>query len=161
MQRVFKNGGGFENMKILPAGFVLMWTINDGAGYNDDTITCALVATRPDHQGWIGVGFSPTGKMAGSDAVIGWSNGGLNTHVGDYFLEEKIDFGVKERNKQGLLNKRVIRANGQVAIAFERPLRPTESTHILAGYTPIIVAAGTLPAGTDAPLSYHRCILYA
>jgi hypothetical protein len=64
--------------------------------------------------------------------------------VGDYFLAEQIEWGVKvvcarggnayfarthtthaqESNRQSLNDKRVIKKNGQTAIIFERPLAP-------------------------------------
>lgn len=61
-QLVFANGGGYENELRLPGGFVLLWTVNYRSGY-DDTLSCALVSTKVEYQGWIGLGFSPTGAL--------------------------------------------------------------------------------------------------
>lgn len=154
-QLIFSNDGGFENKKILKGGFVLLWTVNEKSGF-DDTITFALVSTLPKWQGWISLGISPTGGMAGSDAVIGWSDGS-NTHIGDYFLREQISDGVQQANRQAIVDMRVIKKNGQTAILFERPLTPKDSTYIIAGKTPIIYGGGPLPDGPDATvLAYHK-----
>lgn len=75
--------------------------------------------------------------MAGSDAVIGWVGDGENSFVGDYFLNEKIEMGVEVRDKQQLLEQRVIKVNGQTAIAFERPLITMDSPWILEDATDV------------------------
>lgn len=150
VQRVFTNDGGFANKMILNSGFVLLWTVDTVR----KSVSVALVSTNPLRQGWISLGFTPTGAMAGSDAVIGWSDGNANEYVGDYFLREQIGDGIVEANRQKLSNKRVIRANGQTAIAFERPLVTEFSVTILGGKIPIIYAAGPMPA-LDRVMKYH------
>ena len=58
--------------------------------------------------------------MEGSDAVIGWNDGGGNFKIGDYFLRQSLPSQVSPGNKQNLIFKEVIRKNGQLALVFGR-----------------------------------------
>jgi hypothetical protein len=91
---VFVNDGGFEHKETLRGGFVLLWTVNKesvpGSYGPEDTISVAVVSTAEEAQGWIGFGWSPNGEMKGSDVVIGWSDGGTNSFIGDFFLTAQV-----------------------------------------------------------------------
>lgn len=156
-QLVFKDNGGFDNKAVLAGGFVLLWTVNrvaPGRVGSEDFINMAVISTDPTKQGWIGIGFSPNGQMEGSDAVIGWNDGGGNFKIGDYFLRQSLPSQVSPGNKQNLIFKEVIRKNGQLALVFGRPLYTADSVPIDTGATNIILAAGVLPTKANL-LTYH------
>lgn len=77
--------------------------------------------------------------------------------VGDYYLGAQISNENYESNKQDLINKRIIKKNGQTALTFERPLYPADSVQILEGLTHIIYGSGPTPDEDDqAFIPYHR-----
>jgi hypothetical protein len=148
-QLVFANGGGFSHQKYIEGGFWFMWSMN----YQEEVISCAIVSTRSNRQGWLGFGFSPNGGMKGADAVIGWDDGNGNSFIGDYFLAGQASAKVTPSNKQELLNMKVLRKNGQTAILFDRPWEPADSVYITDGPIHVILAAGAMPK--DNVLPYH------
>ena len=58
--------------------YQLYWNINRTGDPLTSTVSFAV---RVRTTGWVGLGVSPTGGMAGSDVVIGWVN-----DQGDHFL---------------------------------------------------------------------------
>lgn len=128
----------------------------DNAMFKIDSVSVALISTMPNKQGWVGFGWSPTGKMKGSDVVIGWSQG-KNTYIGDFHLEAQVGNINKPSEKQGIFNQRVLKKNGQTAVMFERPLMPKDSVQFFQGGMPVIYASGPIPDENDKEfIPYHR-----
>jgi len=101
---------------------------------------------------------SKLARAQGTDAVIGWSRGDGSAHIGDYYLGAQVDMKVRETNKQGLRNTRVIRKAGQLALQFERPLIPPngDGAYVFGGPLHVIVAFGPMPSKHTNLIPYHR-----
>ncbi|CAM9650831.1 unnamed protein product [Lampetra planeri] len=65
-------------VELSPDKFHLSWAFD-----SDQIVLEARVRTR----GWVGLGLSSTGKMAGSDVVIGWVDSAAATHLVDGHVE--------------------------------------------------------------------------
>nr|XP_032817550.1 DBH-like monooxygenase protein 1 homolog [Petromyzon marinus] len=63
---------------LAPDDFHLSWAFD-----SDQIVLEARVRTR----GWVGLGLSSTGMMAGSDVVIGWVDSAAATHLVDAHIE--------------------------------------------------------------------------
>ncbi|XP_078722329.1 putative DBH-like monooxygenase protein 2 [Lampetra fluviatilis] len=63
---------------LAPGDFDISWEFD-----SDQIVLEARVRTR----GWVGLGLSSTGMMAGSDVVIGWVDSAAATHLVDAHIE--------------------------------------------------------------------------
>nr|XP_032817547.1 DBH-like monooxygenase protein 1 homolog isoform X1 [Petromyzon marinus] len=64
--------------ELSPGNFHLSWAFD-----SDQIVLEAQVRTR----GWVGLGLSSTGTMAGSDVVVGWVDSAAATHLVDAHIE--------------------------------------------------------------------------
>uniref|UniRef100_S4RNU3 Monooxygenase, DBH-like 1, like n=1 Tax=Petromyzon marinus TaxID=7757 RepID=S4RNU3_PETMA len=64
--------------ELSPGNFHLSWAFD-----SDQIVLEARVRTR----GWVGLGLSSTGTMAGSDVVVGWVDSAAATHLVDAHIE--------------------------------------------------------------------------
>jgi hypothetical protein len=80
------------------------------------------------HQGlpddaWIGLGFSPSGGMAGSDAFVGWMDESTGEGVvNDKFLRNQSPSGVLSEARQMAVKQKMWSIAGRLALVVQRPL---------------------------------------
>ncbi|CAL8098886.1 unnamed protein product [Orchesella dallaii] len=67
----------FTHELSLPSGIKVRWTTSD-----QEWITFEMSSPT---NGYVGIGFSHTGNMAGSDIYIGWVDSSGKAHIKDYF----------------------------------------------------------------------------
>ncbi|KAL3801073.1 hypothetical protein HJC23_002366 [Cyclotella cryptica] len=90
---------------------------------------------------WIGIAFSTTGEMIGSEAIIGVP--GMTP--AKYYLGGKYESAVQlmEQSKQTLLNPRVEVADGQTVLSFTKLLVEKNEIKIITGENIFLWAHGT------------------
>jgi hypothetical protein len=106
----------FPHKKHLQSGFSLYWKVDNAA----KTVRIGLLS-RPGVNGWIGLGFSNTGLMAGADAVVGWIDDDNLPTVTDYHLMNQSPQGIKPLSRQSLSDTTVFQVDGRQALLFTRP----------------------------------------
>mmetsp|Transcript_13169 Transcript_13169/g.25544 ORF Transcript_13169/g.25544 Transcript_13169/m.25544 type:complete len:3141 (-) Transcript_13169:26-9448(-) len=144
----------FAHSAALATGVELYWTISG------TVLTAGLVGPA---DAWIGVGFSPDGKMVGSDAVVGWSDEQeTNVQLRDYHLGGKSPslVNVVGNGKQKLIafDATQIEDRGvkSTAILFQRELLVAGAVPVHThGPTNIIYAYGSIPPSSNEPLTKH------
>ncbi|CAM9906597.1 unnamed protein product, partial [Choristocarpus tenellus] len=104
--------------------------------------------------GWVSLGFSDTGDMIGSDAVIGLPN---DQSVLEYDLTSKDQTTLPEESEtQEISSTSVTQEADQTTITFTRPLDPMgegkQQLSATAGDTTILIWA----AGSENDLGYHE-----
>jgi hypothetical protein len=114
----FLLGTKFFQKKHLAGDTILYWNIDQDSKF----ITLGLLGPA-NRDGWISLGISPTGAMAGSDAVVGWLKEDGSFIMVDAHLENQSPNGVFEANMQDILATATMgRTIGRTAMVFTRPL---------------------------------------
>lgn len=113
----------YSHKKHMQNGFILYWKVDV-----DTEILSVGVLSPPDmgQHDWLSVGFSPTGMMADSDAVVGYfdkvTGGQIIT---DYYFENQSPNGIKKLQRQNVAKAGLFwHANNRIALTYERPWTP-------------------------------------
>jgi len=138
----------------LDGGFSICWTVTD------QVITFTFAANT-NSGGYIAMGFSPTGSMVGSNAVVGWSSLNVDppySFIGDYYLGAKDPSQVVVKNNQNLTKTALnITNRGLLTVTFTRPLNISTAPPALNpnGDNNLIWSMGALPPPNSETLSHH------
>ncbi|XXQ33733.1 Cytochrome b561 domain-containing protein [Plasmodiophora brassicae] len=99
-----------QNEVVVDAanGVTLSWTIVNG------TVTMSVAAKS---NGYVAIGFSATGDMVGSSAVIGWPG-----NVKEYMLNDKTVDGIVPVSDPIIHDASATQAAGTLTMTFSRPL---------------------------------------
>lgn len=146
-------GVTFKNKKHLQGGFVLYWNVME----TDQMLQIGLLSRQGVVNGWIGLGFSPTGYMAKSDTVVGWVNSG-DAMVDDYYFENQAQSGITLGKRQGVTEKQVFTIDNRLAMTFKRPFTSSSSgvLEVVADQLAnIIYATGPYIKGLCSPFCNH------
>lgn len=129
---------GYDWMYSPPGaidGYTVHWSVSSSSNQQsgerrrelvESAETLSMLVTMKRRRGWIGIAFSPTGNMVGSDAVIGWVDGTAGTaSVELYALEGQSEGAI--RLLPGALNGTNITSESvdgedMYTMAFTRPL---------------------------------------
>jgi len=115
-----------------PDGYVLHWVLETTLRRSLAEASVKMLVTIPDPGGYVGIGFSSSGAMIGSDAVIGWPG-----HVEMYHLAAQDATIVGNNLVAGALtDASAALVDGNLRVAFTRPLLLSH-----AGAVPIDPAA--------------------
>jgi len=148
--------GEFDNMLMLSeAGYYFYWTHAADAVSGDPIVQMALRCSVQTCLGWMGVGFSATGAMVGSHAIIGVPaiDDSAPATVKEYLLGGKYTSAVAPLADQRLTAASHHAADGFRTMRFARP--KTTAVYTIndgADTTQTLIYA----FGGGAPLQFHR-----
>ncbi|GBG75724.1 hypothetical protein CBR_g20975 [Chara braunii] len=125
------------------SGFKLLWR-NLDVGWLD-------VLFIGHHDGWVGLGFSDDGMMAGSSAIVGYSTIDSGPRAAQYFLASPAPSGVKPGNKLDVAGLEVRAQNGSIVLEFSVKLSVGNDIK----RTWILWAKGPTPGPTSQELPQH------
>ncbi|XP_071117126.1 uncharacterized protein [Haliotis cracherodii] len=116
-----------EERPAMPEGCMGQWpAVCDNCSYQvkwvvdvaNDVVNFTITARLEGQKKWIGLGFSPTGRMSNSDAVIGWVDDS------DFYISDRYIVGYSPPaidTEDNLFDKRGTVQNGVTEIKFSRP----------------------------------------
>ncbi|XP_067677862.1 uncharacterized protein [Haliotis asinina] len=122
-----------EDTPQMPEGCMGQWpALCDDCSYQvkwvvdvaNDVVNFTITARLGGQKKWIGLGFSPTGRMSNSDAVIGWVDG-TDTYISDRYISGYSQPTVD--TVDDLFGKRGTIENGVTEIKFSRPRNTSQS----------------------------------
>lgn len=110
----------FRHKKHLMKGFILYWKVDE----ENEILTLGLLS--PPNMGnndWIGLGFSPDGMMADSDAVVAWFDKETGAaKITDYYFQNQSPNGIKLLERQDIAEPELFwHANNRLGLTFSRP----------------------------------------
>lgn len=111
-----------------------------------------MAAVGASTAGYVGVGFSPTGAMVGSYAIIGWcGDGSVDGDVGAYYMAGKHSSEVQPTTDFALSNTSASCIDGEVTIRYtlDSMSRETLATLDREGVTQMLWALGESKAVAD------------
>ncbi|XP_048256385.1 uncharacterized protein LOC124134573 isoform X5 [Haliotis rufescens] len=116
-----------EGPTTMPEGCMGQWpAVCDSCRYQvkwvvdtaNDVVNFTITARLEGQRKWIGLGFSPTGRMSNSDAVIGWVDDS-DIHISDRYIVGYSPPAID--TEDNLFDKRGTVQNGVTEIKFSRP----------------------------------------
>lgn len=116
----------------------LYWTVNS-------TTKTTKFAAKATTTGYVAVGFSSSGLMIGSRAVLGFVSGGVAS-VKQYELVSKTGSDIAATAFDELVSSRAVEANGVTTIFFELNTSSTRFPVSLSSSTEMIWAVGSSDA---------------
>eukprot|EP00252_Welwitschia_mirabilis_P001564 TRINITY_DN11445_c0_g1_i1.p1 TRINITY_DN11445_c0_g1~~TRINITY_DN11445_c0_g1_i1.p1 ORF type:complete len:387 (+),score=41.76 TRINITY_DN11445_c0_g1_i1:255-1415(+) len=125
------------------AGYILRYELKDNL--------LNILLSAPYTNGWVGMGFSPNGRMIGSYAVVGWIKSDQTDAIHSYHLDGKSVDAVKldTKNDLGVVTQslRVHYQSSTIYLSFQLQVNGTEkSKNIIFAYS------STTPTGTQLTL---------
>eukprot|EP00904_Undaria_pinnatifida_P013446 jgi/Undpi1/9231/HiC_scaffold_26.g11689.m1 len=133
-------------MVSVTAEFTLYWAVDR----DSDDITIQAVY---EGDAWISVGFSESGGMLGSDAVIGLPD---EETAAEYYLAAYDISGVTEAPLQEISGAAVTQADSTTTLVFTRPLSPSDPFKNTLLLEEGVEATLIWAFGADNTLAWHR-----
>lgn len=119
-----------------------------------DTNVWSFVLSAPNMNAYVGIGFSPDGKMVGSSAIVGWVGSDGAPTMKKYYLGGQSPQQVQpdQGNLQLVtLNSSIVAENSRIYIAFQITT-DMPSNRLIYSVGP----AGQLPSSSTFRLTQHQ-----
>jgi hypothetical protein len=118
-------GAKFYNKKHMAGDFLIYWNTNT----KTKTLDVAVIgpAGWNENEKYIAIGFSATGGMAGSDAVVAYFDKNGAPIILDVYLKNQAPSGIILADRQDLTSKGIKKFQNRIVLKFTRPWKPSNN----------------------------------